>query len=564
MALCQAQLNLNSFENDVDATILSRGINYYSSGYVASLEETDERCYEAVVEGTDDYTVTVSLAEDGDIIESFCDCPYDFGEVCKHEVAVYFAIRKDMEKPAEKKPRGVKEEKANLKELLEAQAKETLVDIIYTLSESDRALRQALLLRFAKLDDELELGRKLIQERFNRYKKRGYIEWRDTDAALAGAWEVLSRAEEAARSDSIRAVKLCSMILSEAFIMLDYCDDSDGSVGSVISQCIETIRDAVREGQNGLPKQGRDELFDMVASEAKRDIYEGWTDYRLSFWECLLPMAGDSSLYQKLWGHLEEERKGVSERENYYEESVAELQYELLKQGEGKEKSRKFLLENLHYRAFRRKAIDEAIKKKDYKTALRYAQEGVKNDKKKHYDGYVREWSVASYEAYKAMGNTEKMHELAEHFVKHDWDGMDYYGVLKDTTPPGQWSTTLQNLITFFESQSFPSDAYTRILVLEKDYDRLMALCRKRNSRITEFGALFPEKYRDEVEQIYREVVLWYAKGASDRNAYRRVCQSLKEYGGVCGKKAMNELAQKFRDENPRRPAFLDELSKLK
>ncbi len=122
MALCQAQLNLNSFENDVDATILSRGINYYSSGYVASLEETDERCYEAVVEGTDDYTVTVSLAEDGDIIESFCDCPYDFGEVCKHEVAVYFAIRKDMEKPAEKKPRGAKEEKANLKELLEAQA----------------------------------------------------------------------------------------------------------------------------------------------------------------------------------------------------------------------------------------------------------------------------------------------------------------------------------------------------------------------------------------------------------------------------------------------------------
>jgi len=43
--------------------------------------------------GSDDYKVLVEIGDHGDIINSECDCPYDFGPVCKHEVAVYFQLR---------------------------------------------------------------------------------------------------------------------------------------------------------------------------------------------------------------------------------------------------------------------------------------------------------------------------------------------------------------------------------------------------------------------------------------------------------------------------------------
>lgn len=38
------------------------------------------------------YEVTVEIDDMGEIIYSECDCPYDFGPVCKHEVAVFFQL----------------------------------------------------------------------------------------------------------------------------------------------------------------------------------------------------------------------------------------------------------------------------------------------------------------------------------------------------------------------------------------------------------------------------------------------------------------------------------------
>jgi hypothetical protein len=199
----------------------------------------------------------------------------------------------------------------------------------------------------------------------------------------------------------------------------------------------------------------------------------------------------------------------------------------------------------------------------DYEAALRYAQEGIEQDEIQQRRGSVHEWRVASFEAYKALGNTEKTRELAEYFVKHERDGMDYYAVLKDTTPSEKWPDALLDLLTFFEAERYPSATYPKILIMEKDFDRLIAICRKNISRITEYGALVPESYRPEVEQLYRKFVLDQAKSASDRGMYKKVCQSLKSLGSTCGKAVMNELAQKIKAEHPRQPAFLDELGKL-
>lgn len=556
-------MNINDFEKYVDSKIFARGKEYFADGLVDRLEEIDDGDYEAIVEGTDDYTVNVTIGDDGEISEHSCDCPYEFGDVCKHEVAVLLAIKKSMTKSMPKKARKSKSVKVKLKELLEAQPKEALVSVLYSLAEENRTLRQTLLLRFSTQDNEYDLCRKLIKEHIRRHIRGGYIEWSALRAAMTGAWEVLDRAEKVVQSDCIRAVKLCFIVISEVISILECCDDSNGETGEVLDACTEIVQKAALAGQSSLPKHSRDELFDLISDEAKKDIYKDWSDFSISFWETLVSFCGDPALYQKLWSSLESERKSAAVCHSYYGRALAWLQLQLLTQWDTEEKSNEFLVAHLHYNEFRRQAIYAAMEKGDYASALRYAQEGIAQDEPYEHYGSVREWRVALFEAYKAMGNIEKTRELAEYFVKYQHDGMDYYDVLKETTPKEKWPEALSELLRFFESEKFSSETYPKILIAEKDFDRLMMICRKAHWRIAEFGLIFPASYRGEVEEIYRTHILALANIASNRRMYQEVCHFLKGMGDVCGKAVMDKLALRIKAEHPRQPAFLDELSKL-
>lgn len=85
-------MNLKNFENEVERKIVERGLNYYRSGDIKRLEKVSENEFSAVVFGTEKYSVYVKLNGEA-IIAHECDCPYDYGDVCKHKVAVFYAVR---------------------------------------------------------------------------------------------------------------------------------------------------------------------------------------------------------------------------------------------------------------------------------------------------------------------------------------------------------------------------------------------------------------------------------------------------------------------------------------
>lgn len=85
-------LTLDNFEQSVESKIVARGLEYFKDGDVARLEKVGDGEFSAVVLGSDRYEVSVKL--DGKTIsEHECDCPYDWGDVCKHKVAVFYQIR---------------------------------------------------------------------------------------------------------------------------------------------------------------------------------------------------------------------------------------------------------------------------------------------------------------------------------------------------------------------------------------------------------------------------------------------------------------------------------------
>lgn len=85
-------MNLKTFESEVENKIVGRGLSYYKGGDVKKLEKVSENEFSAVVFGTEKYGVYVKLKGEA-ITEHECDCPYDLGDVCKHKIAVFYAIR---------------------------------------------------------------------------------------------------------------------------------------------------------------------------------------------------------------------------------------------------------------------------------------------------------------------------------------------------------------------------------------------------------------------------------------------------------------------------------------
>lgn len=88
------EMNINNFESYINKTIFDRGYNYYMEGHVVEFYQQGENEYFFHIEGSNDYEVVVGIGDNGDILYSACDCPYDFGPVCKHEVAAYFQLQK--------------------------------------------------------------------------------------------------------------------------------------------------------------------------------------------------------------------------------------------------------------------------------------------------------------------------------------------------------------------------------------------------------------------------------------------------------------------------------------
>lgn len=555
-------MHIKTFEKDIDQKILVRGKLYLADGLVRELSLEDEGSYHAWVDGTDLYEVEAQIDENGEIISISCDCPYDWGEYCKHQAAVLFAIREQREHASAPQKDMAQKKKQDLQSVLLAQTKESLVEYLLGMAKQDRGLRQSLLFQFGSQEDEMEQSRKLVKEHMRPFGPGRFWEYGEVNNALEGAWTVLDRARLCAETDCARSVGLCLAVLPEAVDLLSYCDDSGGEVGEVISTCIITMEKAIQAGLHILPAEKRAALFRLILAEAMADVYNGWEDFRVDMLKILVLFCQDKPLLEKLSQVLEQERvRNQDKPYRYYSEAVATLQLDLLERLANPQQARQFIADNLAFTSFRKRAIENAMSSGEYAVALRLAEDGILQDKE--FAGLLHDWRTAAYRAYEAMGDKAKIREMAEHFVLNERDGFAYYAALKGSYPPAQWPEALGKLLTAFEAQKYPYGTYADVLLAEKEFDRLLAYCRSHMSCITRLAKEFPEQYSTAASDIYRQLILQRASTASDRSRYKEVCGLLRGFGAALGTSGMAALAQELKTAYPRRPAFLDELRKL-
>lgn len=575
-------MNLHNFESFIDKKILARGLDYYEDGYVSSIEEIEDNQYEAEVEGMDLYLVEVELDDQGNIIDTECDCPYDLGEYCKHQVAVFMALRDMLNKTSggkkieAKTPGAVsdlntptvtkKAKSTDVKKMLSERTKGELVDFLYDLALEYEEIKQRIELNFVSGNDAKELKQciKLIRTYIEKSSdKWGFIHYGDIYEAVKGAEMVLEKARHAFEQDkTMHSLDLILCVVHEMMDLLQNSDDSDGTVGSVIEDSFQQV-DELLENRDLSPEE-KERIFDKLAEEAANPRYEGWSDWRLDLLEKCSWLVNSPKLRNKLEDHLlalVKREKENSWSTNYFQEKVNVIRYHLIERCDGRKKALEFITQNMEYSEFRVMAIQQAMKEKDYDRVIKLAREG--EDQDKNMLGLVKQWKESRYKAYLLSGKLDEQRSIAMDFVL---DGnFAYYQELRSTYDSKEWPSIYPQIIILLENQKKTyMDVYTRILIEEGEKQKLLEYVQGSPSSVESFYKHLLPDFRDEVYEIFMHYIEQTAARANSRKDYQKVCniiRSLKKAGG--GEQALQSKQRLF-EKYPRRPAFRDELTKIR
>lgn len=562
-------MKLNDFEKYIDRTILSRGREYYDNGCVERLEKTDDNCYEAEVAGTAAYSVEVELDGQDNIIDTICDCPYNMGKYCKHQVAVFFFLRNirsegtDMDS-AGRAAAAALNSASSIETLLLSRTKEELVNFLVDAACQHEEIRQRLELEFnaASEQDEIRKARDLIRMFISKNSDRhGFVAYDAVYEAVKGAELVLDKARAGlATGKHEHAADLTLCVIGEMMDLLDKCDDSGGETGFYIEDCIGLFGEISED--EGLGIQAKERLFEKLVAEAFNKRYEGWNDWRLDLLDICSTLADSPALREKMektLAALLNNRTG-SWNDSYFNEKVNMIIYNMILRDNGKKEAQKYIEQNIRYPDFRRMAIAAAIKEKDYDRVIQLAHEG--EEANRHLPGLVAEWKQYQYKAYECAGKLDQQRGIALDFVISG--SYEYYENLKKTYDSSEWLSVYPRIILILENQKkIHTSIYTQILIAEGEKQKLLEVAKIRPASIELYYNHLVPDFEEEVYELFRLHIEHTAGIVSDRNGYQRVCGIIRSLIKAGGKGKAEELKQKLSAQYAKKPAFRDELSKI-
>ncbi|WP_091528828.1 SWIM zinc finger family protein [Alkalibacterium subtropicum] len=556
-------INLNRFESQVNATILKRGKGYYEEGFVKKVSRIDPDTYECEVFGTETYCVKVKKDNKNNILSS-CTCPYNRGKVCKHEVAAFYELRKQLDN--KDNVRVPNEENRNsdrtLKELLLSLPKEELVRLITQRAADDLSLEHHLRLQFGKLspEDEINESKRLLQaisEKYSDYREVIYADRISDYAAEMG--QILNRT--VAINNPLVACDIAFLVMNEAVERLEYIEDDDWAIGEVVDGCIEVVKSIV---SSELTVESKQILYQKITENLNQDSESvWWTDYQEPLFEALLVIAQEESLreayIEELMGRV---KKGNSWSVRYDNERYLNQVFRLIEKTGDEDEQLLFLLNHVEYGTFRMKLIDIYAEKRDYLKVIQLAEEGERHDKE--YAGYVKTWKTAKYDAYKKAVMVEEQRLLAkELFLAGDFD---YYADLKKLSENDE-STLYETLKkTLKESYRFSgySQTYLSLIMEEQDLEALAEVVTTDVRYVRDYAGALVDTHKELVVKAYKQLIVHNASDAANRSQYKAIAVLVKECGRILGKDTAREVTENLRKTFSRKPAFMDELTKAK
>lgn len=568
------QIPLNQFEHCIDETILKRGLSYYKNGSVSEPEEITAGVYEAIVEGSEDYTVELKIINET-VVEHSCNCPYDMGPVCKHVVAVLFYLQQDVlelkpkviplnntkEKTATKKvKRKTVAEQVN--EVLEKISHDELKQFIREKAGDNPSFRNIFLSSFThqNANESKELYAKQIKSILRTAAGRDrFIYWGRMGSVRKSISELLASAQKQFENKNFKSsIFICTAVMEEMTAALHFADDSNGDIGGNIDFAFELLSAIAKEK---LPEDIRLLLFEYCLSAFEQRIYSGW-DWHLGVLYLAGEMLTNETEAQRIITHLDK-----IHHSEYEKEEAQTIKFNIIKKIKGENEANKFMGQNLSNPNFRREAIATALKNKEYEKAVKISQDGIRQDEIDK-PGLAKEWYDWLLKIAQAQGNSEKTTEYARLlFLDNFRNEQDYYQLLKNNVPPEKWTAFAEDMIKdILLKKPWPdSNLIAGIYIREQRWDRLLKLVQKNSSLnyIEYYEKYLSKDYADELALLYGEAIVSYMKNKTGRNHYQTACKYLRRMIKLGGRERVEKIVSDFRKQYPQRKALLEELNQI-
>ena len=571
-------IRLSDFERQIDPTILKRGLEYFKKGYVTEVENLGHGDYEATVEGADIYMV--SLHVDGDEVTGYeCDCPYDWGPVCKHVAAVLFylknnmnnIIEKDVQPQREKQVRPKrKSEAVQIEKLLRKLTAEDLKAFLSDVCFKDKSVRRLFLAKYVSrlYPESKELYSLQVKKLLETYTDRfGFIGYHESGRLGSAVYDMLDDAGREMESGNVRkALYMSEAIIEGMYKAINCADDSNGELGGCMEDAFELL---AALADKDIDKSLHDEVFGWLLGHFEAETFKGW-DWHFDLMQVAISMIGTEDEKMRIRTDLEQIRPSEKDWDWNYKRAQ-DLMLQLIFRTEAEDAAIKFMEANTDNPDFRKELIERAIDEKDHVRAERLAKEGIKKDSKSA-PGLVADWKNYLLQIYQAMDEKEKAMAIARQaFVQgsnrhHPNDY--YYKLLKSLVPQTQWSQYADGLIADINRNACFGENYSRvseIYIWEKEWDKLFGLLRNSPDfyRIESAEKYLADKYPVELADMYRRLIVGYMPAHIGRDHYKTVCRYILRMIKLGQKQMAEELIESLKTQYPSRRALLEELSHI-
>ena len=471
---------LIEFEQIIDESILKRGLAYFKQGAITSFSEISNGAYEAIVSGTEDYTVQLEV-ENNVIIEHNCDCPYDMGAVCKHVVAVIFHLQQDELALNESVPNSLEKKKKTksvnqqVKELLKAISHNELMEFVEENCKKDKKFRNYFLASFGHLhqNQSKEFYQKQIHSILQTAAGRdGWIGWSNMKYVVKTTQPFLDNAEQYLQKKNFEnAFFISAALLEEMTEAFQYGDDSNGDLGYFIDASMELLSKLSKEE---IPSLLNKEIFEYCISVFKQKLFEGW-DWHLG----ILKIAGDFIDNEKeadIILNCLEAMQG-----EYYIEYAQSYKLELLRRYKGQKEVEEFINEHISNSKIRKQEIEKAFESHNFERAIALAKDGITCDEQSK-PGLAKDWYDWLLKIALVQNDKPKIIEYARfRLIENFGATQDYYQILKNTIEPDKWHPFLEEII----KELTPKNRWTytelirKIYIKEEWWDRLFLMLKQ-------------------------------------------------------------------------------------
>ncbi|GAB1415846.1 hypothetical protein MASR2M117_12520 [Paludibacter sp.] len=562
---------LNQFEQYIDETILKRGLSYFKNGHVHQPEEIGPGEYEAIVEGSEDYTVQLTL-KNGTITEYVCDCPYDFGPVCKHVTAVIFYLQQD-ELELNKKTKSAKTDQTpkpakrktvaqQLDELLEKATHDELKQFVREKATQNAPFRNLLLSSFAQhnSDESKELYVKQVKSILNTASDRhGFIDWSASRLVGIAVDDLLESAQKQISNHNYKsAFFICIAVMEQMTEALQYSDDSNGDIGGSVDAAYKLLYTIAQEQSS---EEIRKLIIEYCFTSFDKQIYSGW-DWHIGVLNLAALLLKTEEETERIFKQIDK-----AQWSDYEREEAQSIKYNILLKTKGETVAEKYLEQNITNSNLRREAIQKALKNKNYEKAVALAKDGVTYDLKDK-PGLAKEWYDWLLKIAQAQNDTERIIEYARLLLIDNFrNEQNYYRILKQHVKPEKWTAFVEAVIQDITTKKrwLDTGLIASIFIKEEWWDRLLELVKKSPdlNTIDHYEKYLSKNYSKEIVELYANCILNYMKNSMGRDHYQNACRYIRKIIKLGARDKANEILSFLRTEYSKRKALMEELDKV-